>query len=161
MGSAKSNLYIYTDWRRFDVQLVTGLAEAADYVVYLENPKEKSKPKADIQWIPFNKTMKNEGLTFTVQRLGRAKKDLLFVEFSIRDSVKKKIDPGWIWLTQDGNVKSIHNLFLSGLEIRASEPLKGTVLILTKDISPESPLRIELRRKKSSHLTLPKVSSWK
>src|SRR5690606_17824343 len=36
-GSAKSNLYIYTDYRRFNVQLVTTSEPAADYVVYLEN----------------------------------------------------------------------------------------------------------------------------
>lgn len=31
-GGAKSNLYIYTDYRRFNVQLVTSTEAAADYV---------------------------------------------------------------------------------------------------------------------------------
>ena len=35
-GGAKSNLYIYTDYRRFNVQLITGVEAAADYVVYLD-----------------------------------------------------------------------------------------------------------------------------
>ncbi|KAJ8134321.1 hypothetical protein OY671_012466, partial [Metschnikowia pulcherrima] len=45
-ANAKSNLYVYTDWRRFNVQLVTGGEGAADYVVYLEEPIPKSKAPA-------------------------------------------------------------------------------------------------------------------
>ena len=33
-GGAKSNLYVYTDYRRFNVQLITGADASADYVVY-------------------------------------------------------------------------------------------------------------------------------
>ena len=36
---ARSNLYIYTDWRRFNVELITGNDATADYVVYLDLPK--------------------------------------------------------------------------------------------------------------------------
>src|SRR3990167_893132 len=36
---AKSNLYIYTDWKRYNVELVSGSEVAANYVVYLDNPK--------------------------------------------------------------------------------------------------------------------------
>ncbi len=43
-SNAKSNLYIYTDWRRFNVQLVTSSESAADYIVYL-NAKQEKRPK--------------------------------------------------------------------------------------------------------------------
>jgi hypothetical protein len=39
---SKSNLYIYTDWKRFNVELVSGAESVADYVVYLDNPKAKN-----------------------------------------------------------------------------------------------------------------------
>ena len=41
-GGAKSNLYVYTDWRRYNVQLITGAESSADYVVYFDSQKEKA-----------------------------------------------------------------------------------------------------------------------
>jgi type IV secretory pathway VirB9-like protein len=41
-GFAKSNLYLYTDSKRFNLQLVTGPIAQADYVINLE---EKTNPK--------------------------------------------------------------------------------------------------------------------
>jgi len=41
-GHARSNLYLYTDTKRFNLQLTTGPASQADFVVHLE---ENTKPK--------------------------------------------------------------------------------------------------------------------
>lgn len=72
-GGAKSNLYIYTDYRRYNVQLATGSESAVDYVVYLENQKLKSKEKSSsLTWMTFVRSSKNEELIFETKRLGRA-----------------------------------------------------------------------------------------
>jgi hypothetical protein len=58
---AKTNIYIYTDWKRYNVELVSGSESVSDYVVYLENPKEKivvnSTPinNNTINWSEFKK----------------------------------------------------------------------------------------------------------
>jgi type IV secretory pathway VirB9-like protein len=44
-GGARSNLYIYTDYRRFNVQLMTTTEVSADYVVYLESQNAKPLEK--------------------------------------------------------------------------------------------------------------------
>jgi type IV secretory pathway VirB9-like protein len=91
----KSNLYIYTDYRRFNVELATGSEASADYVVYLDNPKEKDtkssfqKGGASVSWQSVAKSFKNENITFTVDRIGHLKSGVEIVEFKISSSKKK------------------------------------------------------------------------
>lgn len=161
-GGAKSNLYVYTDYLRYNVQLVTGGEGVADYVVYLENQKLKTKDaKSSLEWMSFRNHLKNESLSLEVKRLGRGKDGVLVVEFLLRGAKKEAIKPEWIWLTQNGVTKPIHNLFFSTLEVRPGDNAQGLLQILRKDIDSNEPMRIELRRSKISYLTIPKVASWK
>lgn len=161
-GGAKSNLYVYTDFQRFNVALVTGAESVSDYVVYLENKKEKTKEqKSTINWMNFKNSLKSNAITLEIKRLGRAKDGVLIVEFQLRGLTKESLKPEWIWLTQKGATKPIQNLFLSNLEVGPKENVQGLMQILRSDLDDQVPLRIELRRKKLSYLTIPKVVSWK
>jgi hypothetical protein len=163
-AGAKSNLYIYTDYRRFNVQLITGAEAAADYVVYLEVPKEKEnfkQPASSLQWTKIQASMKNDSISFDVKRLGRTKDGILIIEFSLRPAHREKFDPKWVWLTQNGITKPIHRLMLSRLDLNAKSANDGMVQILRSDINETRPFRLELRRKKTSYLTIPEVTSWK
>lgn len=161
-GSARSNLYIYTDYRRFNVQLVTGAEGVADYVVYLDLPKEKVKEETSgIKWIAFRNSLKNDSLSLEVTRLARTRDGVLLVEFRIKSAKREKIDPQWIWLTQSGSTKPIHRLVLSRLDADSRTTVDGIIQILKSDIRENVPLRLELRRKQTSYLTLPEVTSWK
>lgn len=159
-GGAKSNLYIYTDYRRFNVQLVTTSEPAADYVVYLEIPKEKEK-SSKISWSRFRNQLKNDELTIETKRLAQTKDGALLVEFEISSNDKLKLRPEWIWLTQNGATRPIHNLLLSSQSLNERAPVQAVMQILKSDVSPTEPLKLELRRKKTSYLTIPKVNSWK
>lgn len=159
-GGAKSNLYIYTDLRRFNVQLVTAGELSADYVVYLENAQEK--PRASlISWAKHRNHFKNDDLTFETKRIAMTKDGVLLVEFEVIAESKLKFRPEWIWLTQGGITRPIHSLALSRQELRPGARIQGVMQILKDDVSEGTSLRIELRRKKTSYLSLPKVSAWK
>lgn len=160
-SGAKSNLYVYTDWRRFNVQLITGSEPAADYVVYLENQKEKLKEvKTVINWMSYQKEMSNSNFIFSTKRLSRTK-DLLLINFEIKSLVKVKIDPSVFWITQVGKTRPIHNLILSNLEIKPNEKVSGLIQILRSDIDEALQMKIELRSKKTSDVILPKAKLWK
>lgn len=162
--NARSNLYIYTDYRRFNVQLVTGPEAAADYVVYLDIPKEKERLKEikpTLFWTGFQSKLKNESTSVQVTRLGRAKDGVLIIELKISGSRREDIDPKWFWLVQDGKTKPIHRLILSNLEIDSKNSIEGMIQVLKSDIVETSPLRLELRRKQTSFLTIPAVKTWK
>ncbi|MFZ3228943.1 MAG: TrbG/VirB9 family P-type conjugative transfer protein [Pseudobdellovibrio sp.] len=160
-GRAKSNLYVYTDWRRFNVQLITGAEGIADYVVYLDNQKEKPKEvRTVINWMNYQKEMSNVNLTFFTKRLSRTK-DLLLIDFEIKSSVKTKIDPSSFWVTQSGKTMPIHNLILSSLEIKPNKNVSGLIQILRSDVDEAAQIKIELRFKKTSYVILPKAKLWK
>lgn len=158
-SGAKSNLYIYTDWKRFNVQLNTGPQTTADYVVYLENERKKEKP--GISWIPFRKKMNNAGLVLEMRRLGHVRNGPLLLEFELRSSSRERIKPEWVWLTQGGATKPIHSLFLSGLDLKSGGNIQGVMQILRSDLDPATDFTLELRRKQSSSLTIPRLKAWK
>lgn len=159
---ARSNLYVYTDWRRFNVQLVTGDEPRADYVVYLDQPKEKWKAtKPSLKWTEYKAKLTNRAMSLDVKRLGRTNDGVLIVEFVLRGVKKEVVRPEWLWLTQAGQTKPIHNLFLSRLNVEPGEPVQGMMQILKSDVDGNEPLRVEMRRSKLSYLTLPKVAAWK
>jgi len=159
-GGARSNLYIYTDYRRFNVQLVTTSEATADYVVYLASPTEKPKTPTS-GWRSYKNVLKNESLTLETKRLSNALDGTLLIEFEVRSSIKEKFNPEWLWLTQNGKPKPIQGLALSAQDVSGGRPIKGVIQILRKDVSTHENLRIELRRKKTSYLTIPKGIAWK
>lgn len=159
-GGARSNLYIYTDYRRFNVQLVTTTEAEADYVVYLESPKEKITSTA-LVWTNFRNHLKNDSLILETKRVAKTRDGVLLVEFEIRSEKRETLKPEWFWLTQSRITRPIHNLALSGGELGSDRVVKGILQILRDDVSDKESLRLELRRKKLSFLTLPKVAAWK
>ena len=159
-GGARSNLYIYTDYRRFNVQLVTTAESLADYVVYLENPKEKIK-SSPISWMKYRNHLKIDGLTLETKRLAKTKDGVLLIEFDVSSTAKGKFKPEWIWLTQNGITRPIHNLLISSQDLLPERPIKAMMQVLRGDLSETESLRIEMRGKKKSYLTLPKVNAWK
>lgn len=159
-GSARSNLYIYTDYRRFNVQLVTSVESAADYVVYLENPQEKVK-SSPIGWRNYRNFLKNESLVFETKRLAKTADGVLLIEFEMRSEARERFRPEWLWLTQGSVTRPIHSLALSGQDLGSGRTVKGVMQVLRSDISTAEALRIELRRKNTSFLTIPKGVAWK
>ena len=163
-SGAKSNLYVYTDWRRYNVELVAGSEAAADYVVYLDNPVEKQiKTPVDssqVKWTKFVNHLQNGNIKLEVIRLGRAKDGVLLVEFLINSKTKESFRPEWLWLTQNGITRPIHNLFLSNLEVKQSVPVKGIFQLNKNDLDLDASMKLELRRSKNSYLTLKKVNAW-
>jgi len=167
----KSNLYIYTDYKRFNVQLITGPEKEADYVVYLNNTPINKMKLTDqgnyettpngIHWKPLNKFITNDSLSLKIIRLGQAEDHrLLLIEILLTSGKQELLKPDWLWITQEGKTKSIHNLFLSGLEVNSKSSVLGLLQILRSDLNEKKPFHIQIRRKIQSSITLPKVASW-
>lgn len=163
-ADARSNLYIYTDFRRFNVQLVTTTEVSADYVVYLESqnakPLTKAQPFKD-GWRVFKNVLRNDSIALETKRISNSKDGSLLVELEIRGKKNEKFKPEWLWLTQNGKPKPIQAVALSSQELKADRPIKGLLQILERDVNRNEALRVELRRKKTSYLTIPSEVAWK
>lgn len=163
---ARSNLYVYTDFKRYNVQLATGSEAVADYVVYLESPKLPARPEghltnAGTSWTRVQRHLRLGEFKMETTRLGRASSGVLLIEFEVTATRASRFEPGWIWLAQEGRARPIQNLFLSKVEASPGDPIRGVLQIMKGDIEVSLPLRIELRREKIAFLNLPRVVSWK
>jgi hypothetical protein len=161
----KSNLYIYTDYRRFNVELNSGPEASADYVVYLENPVEKEKftkkkPEGSgISWKRVNRSFKNESASFALNRIGSTRSGVVIVEFTISSTKREQINPAWFWVTQGGVTRPIQNLFLSDVKLSPGQKIQGSIQLLKADFINSEQIRIEMRRKKTTYLTLKELGA--
>jgi hypothetical protein len=158
VSGARSNLYVYTDYRRFNIELITGPQAVSDYVVYLKQPKTK-KPDP-VQWKQFSNSLSNDEIRLAVKRIGTFNNEILLIEFELTSKSKLKFRPDWLWLTQNGEFRPIHNLVFSALDLNAGKKVSGLMQVRKIDLNPMENFRIEVRRSKITFLTLPKVGSW-
>jgi hypothetical protein len=161
----RGNLYIYTDYRRYSVELVTGDETTADYIVYLSeprtSPKTNSADNVNMRWKTISAKATADGFTLKAGRIGERIDGYYLIEFELEAKGISKIDPSWFWITQGGKVKPIQNLFLSSLIVPPSGRISGTFVLLRKEITERDPIRIEIRRKRILALSVPKVVLWK
>ena len=169
-SGAKSNLYIYTDYRRYNVQLVAVAQSEANYIVYLEPAKtlkNKEKPirsvepyLSGIKWWRLINGLKNNELNLVIKRVGLSDNGVALIEFKITSTTPTKIIPDSISLKQNGKIVTIHNLFLSRLDVSPSTPITGTIEILKSELKLNSAIRFEFKGKRTSYLTIQEVLSW-
>jgi hypothetical protein len=157
---AKSNLYIYTDWKRYSVQLVTSQEAIADYIVYLKPPSRKEAPSNVIAWEDTSFSARGSDLNLDVKRVGLLKNEYLFVEFRISGNAME-VDPKWFWLIQNGKSKPINKLALSALSLKQDGQIDGLLQVRLKDLAKNTDLAIEIRRKRRINLKIPKEILWK
>ncbi len=159
---AETNLYIFTESRRFDVRIHTGKSETADYVVYLKpkSAKENFSLKTCQDKIQF------EEFVFTCQRFGLAKQNVL-IEFTIeigskdpKDSRELYFKPDWLWVKQGKNVRPIEQIFLSDKKVAFKRPIKGVIQLLRKDLNSSDGLIIELKNQQIKQISFRKERLW-
>lgn len=153
---ARSNLFIYTESRRFNVQLVTETEASADYVVYLENPQRRVTREMRQS---LTGRLTNEPFTLEMQKGVRAG-SLITLEFKVTSGSRTSFDPAWIWVTQNGWTVPVHLLALERADLVPGRGTNGVLQIRFEDLDPSLAVRLELRRKRTSFLTIPKVASW-
>lgn len=162
---ATGNLYIYTDYRRYSVTLVTGEERDADYIVYLEEAKMPALPLASksgsVHWKPFRKAQKNDGMEIKFLRMGTRADGYGLIEFTVLGRKNRKFDPGWLWMTQEGKIKTIQNIFLNALAFPENEKISGTLVLLKTDFNPDKELNLEFRVKKTVSILIPGRALWK
>lgn len=158
---SKSNLYIYTDYNRFNVELLTGSENLANYVIYL-TPKKEDLKKSIQNSIKnktklIHKTMKNGELIFKLSKIGFLDDSKYFLEFTINSLKNIKMKPEWIWVTQNRATRPIYELHLSSTDFKNKNVIHGSIILQKNEIKINDPLKIELRRKITSSILLPKL----
>ena len=140
---AKTNLYITTPSRRYNVRLSTQSQDASDYVVYLA--PLVSKEKSLVTWRNFQRVTSANGLSFEAKRVGKTKDGFILIEFSLKSKETQKINPEWFYLLQGENSKIIHSLFMSSADLSEKSPIRVVITLNSADLATEIPVVITLK----------------
>ncbi len=156
---ARTNLYVYTDWNRYNIKLVPSDKNQADYVVYLKTKAPKAETHT-IKWRDFKNNLRNSEMQLNVHRLGSTRNGLYLVEFHVNTNKKETFKPDWLWLTQNGRTVPIHRLAMNELKLKPNNPVGGMLVLRKEDLNTELPLKLEMRREKISYLTIKEPQRW-
>lgn len=157
---AKTNLYLITGSRRFNIRLVTGSQDAADYIVYLKKPEQ---PKSETKWRLVNRSVVQKNMKLTVVRIGQSPSGFILVDalLTLTQPQRTTVTPESIWIRQAGSSKVINSLFMSDSKVEKDKPLRLGLSLAKSDLIRGKPLVIEVRSEHTLSLQLNEGDLWK
>lgn len=156
---ARTNLYLVTGARRFNIRLVTGSQEVADYIVYLKKPEP---PKPETKWRSIARSTTHKNLKLTAVRVGQSPNGFILIDALLTSTqpLRLTVKPESIWIKQAGNSKVINSLFMSDSKIEKGKPLRLGLSLAKSDLLAGKPLTIEVNAEQSISLQLTEAELW-
>lgn len=158
-SGAKTNLYLFTDKKRYNFKLITENQDQADYILYI-----KSSESVDtLNWKIIEKSVTNKELKLTLHKVAITKDSKILLDLSIQAvNLDIKVLPENIWIYQDKESKVIHSLFLSDKTTSQKKPIQLGIAISKNDLKENKSLLISLKSKNSPlNLEISKEVLWK
>lgn len=149
-GGARTNLYLFTKERRYNLRLTVVPQNLAYYIVYIK----KQDVGVGTRWVLNGKVASGDNFIFKLLRTGKTQDGFFLLDIEMKSKKSQRLDPGDFWIWQGRESKPMQSLFISrtelkkdqlvflGISIRRAE-LKNQPLILELKTSPK-PLRIEV-----------------
>lgn len=157
---AKTNLYLVTGTRRFNLRLVSGNQDQADYIVYFKKPEP---PKAETNWRNISRSASKNNLKLSLVRIGQAPSGFILIDAlltSTRD-LRTMIKPESVWIRQSGNSRVINSLFMSDSKVEKGKPLRLGISLAKSDLVLGKPVTIEISSEQSVSLQISEADLWK
>lgn len=152
---SKSNMFVFTDYDRFNFKLFTGPSQDADYIVQVKRKSQSTTTypatSEDNKLIVQNviKWTTSHGINLKISSVAHPKTNsALIIAFSISlNSSKKppelKIAPGEIEVSQNKQIIPIDSIYLERIDLSAGDPMShGTLIIRTTDYRKGQPLTL-------------------
>jgi hypothetical protein len=157
---ARTNLYLMTERRRYNIRLVTAPQEGADYIVYLK-ARDVSEPTT--KWMTLNRSFDGKRGKLTVQRIGISSSGVLLIEASLSANSRAsvKVSPEDFWLTQDGSSVTLNSLYVSSLKAAKDSSVLIGVSILPQEIDEKKEVTLEYRGSEVLRVSIKEPVRWK
>ena len=156
-GSAKTNLYLFTKERRYNLRLTVVPQNQAYYIVYIRKTELGSGPK----WILMGQVASNSDYALKLLKIGSTSDGFLLLNLSVTARRSFTLEPSDFWLIQDKESKVLQSLFLSRLSLKKDQTASVGISVKRNDLSSRV-LVIEVRNgSKPLHLEIPKEVVWK
>ncbi|OYZ24196.1 MAG: hypothetical protein B7Y39_01875 [Bdellovibrio sp. 28-41-41] len=156
----KTNLYLVTDKRRYNVRLVTLSQGVADYIVYIKNSEQAATLT---KWLKVGVSQQSGDLKLTIDRIGNSREGFILIDAKLSSETIKiiSIKPSEIEIIQDGKSKVINGLFLSDLKVVKGKAILIGISLTKSDLIPKRPLTVILKSQRTLSITLSEVQVWK
>lgn len=156
---AKTNLYLVTASRRFNLRLVTGTQEVADYIVYLKKPEP---PKPETKWRAVSRNATQKNLKLTVVRIGQSPGGFILIDALLSSTLSQRmaVKPESVWVKQSGNSKVVNSLFMSDSKVEKDKPLRLGISLAKSDLIIGKPLVLEINSEQSVSIGLTEADLW-
>jgi hypothetical protein len=156
----KTNLYLVTEKRRYNVRLVTLNQASADYIVYV---KSQDQVAPSNRWVKIGKSQQIDGIKLSVERVGLTAGGFILIDAKLATTSSQSIpfNPSDFEIKQGGNSKVINGLFLSDLKISKDKPVLIRISLAKSDLISKKPVTIELKSRNTFSLTLAEELLWK
>lgn len=153
---AKTNLYLVTEKRRYNLTLVPSNQDQADYVVYI---KEKYVTPS-VKWRDFVREAKTENVSIKIDRVGISSDGAVLLDGMVSSKATEYIKPQNVWLYQGTTSRVINSLFLSDRKVTRDRPVRVALSVLKSEFDMKIPLILTLKNEKPLSVELPE-SLWK
>ncbi len=159
-AGVKTNLYLVTEKRRYNVRLVTLNQASADYIVYV---KTLDQVVPSNRWTKIGKSLQIDGIKLSVERVGLSESGFILIDarLATTSSQSLSLKPSDFEVRQSGNSKVINGLFLSDLKISKGKPVLIGISLAKSDLVSKKPVTIELKSRNTFSLTLAQELLWK
>lgn len=157
---AKTNLYLVTGSRRFNLRLVSGGQDQADYIVYLKKP---DLPKPETKWRNVSRSATKKNLKLSVVRIGQGPSGFILIDALLTSTqdLRTTIKPESVWVRQSGNSRVINSLFLSDSKVEKGKPLRIGISLAKSDLVVGKPVTIEINSEQAVSLQISEADLWK
>jgi hypothetical protein len=160
---AKTNLYVNTKERRYNLRLTTVTQDQSDYVVYVE--QRVYKLNNSVTWREYKRKSENKlkDLVLSTKRLGKTKDGFLLLEFEVKSNIERKLEPSVFWIYQGNEKRLIHSLFISDSKTSKDKVVFGTASIALSDLVSQvaGSLELKLSERERLKVELPREVLWR
>lgn len=157
---AKTNLYLVTESRRFNIRLVTGSQDAADYIVYLKKPELS---KVETKWRTLGRSTTRKNLTLVVNRVGVSPGGFILIDALLSSTLPQRmtIKPEAVWIKQADGSRVINSLFMSDSKVEKGKPLRLGISLAKSDLLVGKSILFEISSDQTISLQLKEGDLWK
>ncbi len=157
---AKTNLYLVTDSRRYNIRLTTESQELADYIVYVKDSVQKN---SNTKWISVRKITESNGARMNIGRIGISENGFILIDaqISISNNYTIQLKPQDIWIKQNGLSKVVNGLYLSQLKVSKTKPATIGISLAKSDLVSKSPITVEVKSNPNLSVVISESILWK
>jgi hypothetical protein len=161
VNRAKSNLFVFTEYERFNCQVVTVPAAQVDYIVRIRAkmkaypvqvdgaPPQAQEPQDNLVTKPVGKSTSYGGFTLTVISSSHARdlsnpRSVTLIDFALSSKRSPySFGAGSVGVKQAGKYLDIESVYLDGLKLTpGAPPIHGKLALLSQDFKARLPVTL-------------------